>query len=123
MTKPLDEQLLLNTVGRVLAGAGKVLVVDDDRDTQSLLRQVLSNLGIDVRTTASGRRALELAQQDKFDLICSTSNCRGDGRLPGIDATQTNEQTAAIPVIVLTGSLTLKKSSDVKCWRWARIAS
>ena len=110
MTKPLDEQLLLNTVGRVLAGAGKVLVVDDDRDTQILLRQVLSNLGIDVRTTASGRRALELAQQDKFDLILL------DLKLPGgMDGYQVltqlkqNEQTAAIPVIVLTGSLTTEE--------------
>jgi DNA-binding response OmpR family regulator len=110
MTKPLDEQLLLNTVGRVLAGAGKVLVVDDDRDTQILLRQVLSNLGIDVRTTASGRRALELAQQDKFDLVLL------DLKLPGgMDGYQVltqlkqNEQTAAIPVIVLTGSLTTEE--------------
>jgi PAS domain S-box-containing protein len=112
MTKPLDEQLLLNTVGRVLAGTGKVLVVDDDRDTQILLRQVLSNLGIDVRTTASGRRALELVQQDKFDLILL------DLKLPGgVDGYQVltqlkqNEQTAGVPVIVLTGSLT---TEDVK---------
>jgi PAS domain S-box-containing protein len=112
MTKPLDEQLLLNTIGRVLAGTGKVLVVDDDRDTQILLRQVLSNLGIDVRTTASGRRALELVQQDKFDLILL------DLKLPGgVDGYQVltqlkqNEQTAGVPVIVLTGSLT---SEEVK---------
>ncbi len=115
MTKPLDEQLLLNTVGRVLAGTGKVLVVDDDPDTQNLLRQVLSNLGIDVRTTASGRRALELVQQDQFDLILL------DLKLPGgVDGYQVltqlkqNEQTAGIPVIVLTGSLTTEEVTGQK---------
>jgi PAS domain S-box-containing protein len=107
MTKPIDERLLLDTVGRVLSGAGKVLVVDDDRDTQGLLRQTLSSLGFKVHSTASGRRALQLARQEKPDLILL------DLKLPGgIDGYQVltqlkqNEDTASIPVIVITGSLT-----------------
>jgi CheY-like chemotaxis protein len=107
VTKPIDERLLLGTVGRVLSGKGSVLVVDDDRDTQGLLRQTLSGLGFHVRTTASGRRALQLARQEQTDLILL------DLKLPGgMDGYQVltllkqDERTAGIPVIVITGSLT-----------------
>jgi PAS domain S-box-containing protein len=107
VTKPIDERLLLGTVGRVLSGKGSVLVVDDDRDTQGLLRQTLSGLGFHVRTTASGRRALQLARQEQPDLILL------DLKLPGgMDGYQVltllkqDERTAGIPVIVITGSLT-----------------
>jgi DNA-binding response OmpR family regulator len=107
MTKPLDEQLLLSTIRRVLAGAGHVLVVDDDHDTQVLLRQALSSVGLDVRTASSGRRALQLAAEEQPDLILL------DLKLPGgMDGYQVLTQlkqsgvTAGIPVIVLTGSLT-----------------
>lgn len=107
MTKPIDERLLLGTVGRVLSGKGAVLVVDDDRDTQALLRQTLSGLGLQIRTTASGRRALQLARQERPDLILL------DLKLPGgMDGYQVltllkqDDRTAGIPVIVITGSLT-----------------
>jgi len=112
MVKPIDENLLMQTVGRILASTGKVLVVDDDHDTLDLLRQALSSQGFHVRTTASGRRAMQLVRQDKPDLILL------DLKLPGgVDGYQVltqlkqSEDTANIPVIVITGSVT---ASDVK---------
>jgi CheY-like chemotaxis protein len=112
MTKPIDESLLLQTVGRILLGAGKVLVVDDDRDTLDLLRQALTGQGFKVRTTGSGRRAMQLVREDKPDLILL------DLKLPGgMDGYQVltqlkqSEDTASIPVIVITGSVT---AEDIK---------
>ncbi len=115
VVKPIDERLLLGTVGRVLSGKGLVLVVDDDRDTLGLLRQTLSSLGFQVRTTASGRRGLQLARQEKPDLILL------DLKLPGgMDGYQVltqlkqDEATAGIPVIVITGSLTDEETKQQK---------
>jgi len=115
VTKPIDERLLLDTVGRVLSGKGLVLVVDDDHDTLGLLRQTLTSLGFQVRTSASGRRALELAHEEKPDLILL------DLKLPGgMDGYQVltqlkrDEQTANIPVIVITGSLTAEEIKQQK---------
>jgi len=115
VTKPIDERLLLDTVGRVLSGKGLVLVVDDDQDTLGLLRQTLGNLGFQVRTTTSGPRALELAREEKPDLILL------DLKLPGgMDGYQVltqlkrDEQTANIPVIVITGSLTAEETKQQK---------
>jgi PAS domain S-box-containing protein len=112
MTKPIDETLLMQTVRRILLGAGKVLVVDDDRDTLDLLRQALTAQGFKVRTTGSGRRAMQLAHEDRPDLILL------DLKLPGgMDGYQVlthlkqSEDTASIPVIVITGSVT---AEDVK---------
>jgi signal transduction histidine kinase/DNA-binding response OmpR family regulator len=112
MAKPIDETLLLETVRRILLGVGKVLVVDDDRDTLDLLRQALAGQGFDVRTTASGRRAMQLVREEKPDLILL------DLKLPGgMDGYQVLQQlkqaedTANIPVIVITGSLT---AEDIK---------
>ena len=107
LTKPIDERLLLETVTRVLAGAGKVLIVDDDRDTSELVRQALNGMGFQVRTALSGRRAMQLVREEKPDLILL------DLKLPGdMDGYQVLTQlkrsmgTASIPVIVITGSLT-----------------
>jgi len=110
VTKPIDETLLLDTVRRVLAGVGKVLIVDDDRDTLDLLRQALTGQGFEVRTTGSGRRAMQLVREDKPDLILL------DLKLPGgMDGYQVltqikqSEDTANIPVIVVTGSVTAEE--------------
>jgi CheY-like chemotaxis protein len=107
LTKPIDDRLLMETVTRVLSGAGKVLIVDDDRDTLELLRQALNGMGFQVRTTTSGRRAMQLVREAKPDLILL------DLKLPGdMDGYQVLTQlkrdmdTASIPVIVITGSLT-----------------
>jgi CheY-like chemotaxis protein len=45
----------------------KILIVDDDIDTLELLREVLSSMGADVRCIDSPKRALYLAQREKFD--------------------------------------------------------
>jgi len=107
LTKPIDERMLMETVTRVLSGAGKVLIVDDDRDTSELLRQALNGMGFQVRTALSGRRAMQLVREEKPDLILL------DLKLPGdMDGYQVLTQlkrsmdTASIPVIVITGSLT-----------------
>jgi len=103
---------------------GSVLVVDDDRDTQGLLRQTLSGLGFHVRTTASGRRALQLARQEQTDLILL------DLKLPGgMDGYQVltllkqDERTAGIPVIVITGSLTDEEIKQRQVLALAQLAS
>ncbi|MDE3178554.1 MAG: sigma-54-dependent Fis family transcriptional regulator [Acidobacteriota bacterium] len=52
-------------------GTIHVLVVDDDPDTQDLLREVLSEEGYHVRTSGSGEDALKIGEQEVFDVIIS----------------------------------------------------
>ena len=106
LTKPIDPARLVLAVNRVLHGPGKVLVVDDDRDTLDLLQAALEQRGFAVVLTSSGKRALMLARQENPDLILL------DLRLPGMDGYEVlrrlkgSRDTADIPVVVITGSLT-----------------
>jgi CheY-like chemotaxis protein len=106
LTNPIDPLRLVSAVNRVLHGPGKVLVVDDDRDTRDLLQTALAQRGFDVVLTASGKRALTLARQEQPNLILL------DLKLPGLDGYEVLQRlknsvdTADIPVVVITGSLT-----------------
>lgn len=48
-----------------------ILVVDDDPDTQDLLREVLSEEKYTVATSGSGEEALKIGEQELFDVIIS----------------------------------------------------
>lgn len=48
-----------------------ILVVDDDPDTQDLLREVLSEEKYNVATSGSGEEALKIGEQELFDVIIS----------------------------------------------------
>jgi CheY-like chemotaxis protein len=106
LTKPIDPTRLVSSINRVLHGPGKVLVVDDDRDTRDLLQAALEARGFVVVLTSSGKRATMLARVEAPDLILL------DLRLPGMDGYEVLQRlksapdTADIPVMVITGSLT-----------------
>jgi signal transduction histidine kinase/DNA-binding response OmpR family regulator len=82
--------------------ARKVLVVDDEPHIREFLRYELINEGYEVIEAADGEQALELARRERPDIITL------DIMMPGIDGFDTlsilnhDEQTASIPVIVIT---------------------
>jgi DNA-binding response OmpR family regulator len=79
-----------------------VLVVEDDADIAELIRHSLERAGHTVDQLASGREVLAHARRHTPDVIVL------DLMLPGMDgllvcqALRADEQTAAIPVIVVT---------------------
>jgi DNA-binding response OmpR family regulator len=79
-----------------------LLVVDDDAFIARLLEIELSAAGYDVRTAASGERALELASERCPDLILA------DVMMPNMDGFELtrrlrmDERTASTKVILLT---------------------
>jgi diguanylate cyclase (GGDEF)-like protein len=58
---------------------GRILVVDDERFFQELLRQVLQGAGHQVRVAASGEEALKLMAEERCDLLLT------DVVMPGLD--------------------------------------
>jgi CheY-like chemotaxis protein len=81
-----------------------VLVVDDEPVLLRLLEVNLRLAGLDVRTTASGREAVEVAAAHLPDAIVL------DLGLPDLDGREvlarvrSDETTAATPVVVLSGA-------------------
>jgi PAS domain S-box-containing protein len=103
--KPIDEEKLLAAVRKALkASSGRVLVVDDDPDTTSLLEHVLGENGFVVETVTRGREVLATARKLSPSLILL------DVKLPDLDGYSILEQLKAdpdvsgAPVIVMTGS-------------------
>jgi PAS domain S-box-containing protein len=114
LTKPIEPTRLVSAVNRVLQGPGKVLVVDDDHDTRNLLQVALEQRGFSVVLTSSGKRALTLARQEQPNLILL------DLKLPGMDGYEVLQrlkgmpETADIPVVIITGSLTNEELKNQK---------
>lgn len=83
-----------------------VLIVDDEEDIRELARISLERVGgLQVIAAGSGEQALELARSERPDAILL------DAMMPGMDGPATLERlkadpdTAAIPVVFLTGSV------------------
>ena len=83
-----------------------VLIVDDEEDIRELARISLERVGgLHVIAASSGEQGLELAKSEQPDAILL------DAMMPGMDGPATLERlkadpdTAAIPVVFLTGSV------------------
>jgi DNA-binding response OmpR family regulator len=84
----------------------RILVVDDDADTCTLIADILEDEGYRVHPCLSGERALEILKQEHFDLILS------DIRMPrvtGIDLLlQVRRMNLPADVILITAYASLE---------------
>ncbi len=99
---------------------GKLLVVEDDPDVQSLLEQLLKEDGHHVISAADGAAALELVTKGLIEPDVVLTDFNLPGALNGLQvAAQLREKLhAALPVIILTGDIsteTLRDISRQKC--------
>jgi len=103
LTKPFSAQQLRTAIARLLPdGRGSVLVVDDEESVRSLVIETLGRNGMELREAADGEEALAKISARRpdaivLDLIMPTL----DG-FEVLDRLQSDPQTRAIPVVVLT---------------------
>lgn len=80
---------------------GRILVVDDDALSRALCRDMLVGGGFYVKGASSGPEALEILEEEDFDIVVT------DLIMPGMDGLELLEQTkqhnALIDVVVVTG--------------------
>ena len=75
----------------VIAGGGRILLVEDDKTTQAVVATALSRRGFAVFVAGSGEEATRLASNDSFDAILM------DLHMPGIDGFTAARQIRALP--------------------------
>jgi adenylate cyclase len=98
----------------VLERPAKILVVDDVPENVRLLEAVLTPRGYDVLTANDGIRALEVVESDQPDLILL------DVMMPGLDGyavcarLRAGEETAVLPVIMVTSSIGQEKTKAIE---------
>jgi adenylate cyclase len=71
LTKPIDRQRLHEVLAKYARAdqRGHVLVVEDDKSTQEMLRRILVSDGWRVSVARNGRTALSLVDRDAIDVI------------------------------------------------------
>jgi len=80
----------------------RILIVEDQEDNRAILRDVLSTAGYELLEATNGQEGVELAQQERPDLILM------DIQLPVIDGYEATRRIksdaalGAIPIIAVT---------------------
>ena len=104
--KVLGDETLIHRVDdkgiEVYAPEAKILVVDDNKTNLNVACGLLQLCAINVETAESGRQAIEMVQQNHFDIVFM------DQRMPemsGVEATQAIRKLGInVPIIALTAS-------------------
>src|SRR5678815_67327 len=85
-----------------------ILVVDDDRDSCELLREIFCAEGWHVETALSPTQAFHVAENEKIDLVVSDVNL--EANRSGLDLLK--DLRAQCPVILVTGFGTLDSAVE-----------
>lgn len=84
----------------------KVLLVDDE-DAIRMSATFALEAWYEITAVGTTRKALELLEKDRFDLVLLDIIIRGEGEEAGITALKViNEKYPGLPVIMVSGSLT-----------------
>ena len=83
----------------------KVLVVDDNVDSITILRSILETNGFAVRTAQSGRDALDLLAQEVPDVILLDVMMPEMSGLEVLERIKSNHATSRLPVILVTAKM------------------
>ncbi|MGQ9631797.1 MAG: response regulator [bacterium] len=90
--------------------AVRILVVDDEKDYQDILQEVLSREGYRVTTASTGEEALELVYKDGFDIVIT------DFQMPRTNGVELlkriKEHDSEIAVILISGYATLEAITE-----------
>ena len=102
LIKPVDAEELLESVEEALTWQGRVLIVEDDRDTVGMLSATMRQVGFTPLVAADGYEALATARKHRPDLILL------DLRLPGMDGFEAlthlkrDAVTQTIPIVTIS---------------------
>ncbi|MFA6384727.1 MAG: response regulator [Candidatus Omnitrophota bacterium] len=121
LRKSLDIQVIMTIIDELFKGGSQphtsllgktILVVDDEPQIRSLLRDFLKKKGYDARTAASGEEAVKLLPEAKPAVILL------DMRMPGMDGIATlkkiREIDQAVGVIMITAVEDQTKAESAK---------
>ncbi|MBS3651695.1 response regulator [Pseudaminobacter sp. 19-2017] len=83
--------------------AGRILVVDDNATNRDLLRRRLMHEGHEVFKASSGREAMSILNQDRFDLILLDLLMPDMNGIEVLEQLKLDERWHSIPVIMISG--------------------
>jgi signal transduction histidine kinase/DNA-binding response OmpR family regulator len=114
LVKPIDRERLEEVLGRYVVdpAAHRVLVVEDEEATRSLIRRTLESRGWQVQEAADGQEALDRMAEHVPDVVLVDLLLpRLDG-LELIDAVRADEALRDVPVLVLTAKMLTPQETE-----------
>ena len=108
LSKPVAREELAGVLqGLAYREPASVLVIEDDADTQQLLRAYLEEEGLQVSIAANGRKALAMLEHAAPDLVTLDLFMPEMDGFEFLSRLRTDQRHVGLPVIVLTaGTLT-----------------
>jgi len=103
--KPMQSSSLLSKNDEIVSFKGKVLLVEDNKTNQTLMKIILDELGLDIDIANDGFEAIKCYKENQYALILMDENMPN---MNGIEATkeiiklQTEESYPHIPIVALT---------------------
>ncbi len=104
MVKPIDRERLASVLRRLCGDlpGPHALVVEDEEDTRTVIRQTLERAGWSVAQAEHGRKGLERVAERRPDVIILDLMMPEMNGFDFLDALRGNPQWRGIPVLVLT---------------------
>jgi CheY-like chemotaxis protein len=106
LTKPINRDLFLETVSRLISVAdqdGTVLIIDDDADVRDLLSRMLSDAGFKYDTAKDGKEGLEKLNKNPNLIVLDLEMPRMDGFEFLENYMKEFNETERAPVLVYSG--------------------
>ena len=105
LNKPVSREALRSVIDRYFVGAGaRVLVVEDDETTRTMLRRLLVSEGCIVAEAGNGRLALDRLADSVPDLILLDLLMPEMDGFEFITELRRSEAHASVPVVVITAA-------------------
>ena len=118
---PLAEEALITAqqqtaidVARCAFEPRKVLVVDDVQANRELLREWLTQTGLDVLEGEDGEQALRMAREERPDVILLDLHMPTMDGYSALKLLRENPGTAAIPVFIMTATATSEEAAKAE---------
>jgi len=91
----------------------RVLIVEDDKDLQFVIREVFNDAGCDVLVASDGEEAWELLQKgEKFDKILSDQSMPRMNGLELLQKVRSSDITASVEFVLMSGGLVVSESDQ-----------
>ena len=106
LTKPINRELFLETVSRLILSSdpeGTVLIIDDDADVRDLLSRMLSDAGFKFATAKDGKEGLEKVAHKPTLIVLDLEMPRMDGFEFLENYMKDTETMDRAPVLVYSG--------------------
>ncbi len=118
--KPVDFESLSSSINKVMENLSQkstaeknILIIDDEKNMAYLAKSFLIKRGFEVSCALSGYEGLNLARENKPDLIILDLAMPGMDGFEVIKKLKSNKETNSIPIIILTSSISEKNKE--KC--------